>query len=98
MRMQRKASNTRALLCAASFAAGTAPVAGFIASLSGNQVRLQAQGLAGSNYVLQATPHLRAPIPWAPIKTNVADGAGLIQFLATDMAQNPRRFYRIASP
>jgi len=65
-------------------------------SLSGGQLRLQAQGLPGLPYVLEVAPHLVAPIPWKAVATNVAQTSGLVQFIETD--QTSQRFYRIVSP
>jgi autotransporter-associated beta strand protein len=74
-------------------------VSNFVASASGGQIQLQAQGMAGLSYVLEATPHLNAPVPWQPIKTNLAaNGTGLIQFTDADMPAHAQRFYRLASP
>ncbi len=63
---------------------------------------IQGQGLAGLTYVLEFTPHLKPPIPWAPVATNHANGPGVYQFLDT-YAENgttlfPARFYRVVSP
>jgi hypothetical protein len=52
--------------------------------------------------VLEAAPHLNAPIPWTPIATNTANGAGIYEFIDA-YADNgnvllPQRFYRVHLP
>ena len=59
---------------------------------------LSGAGLPGVPYVLEATADLNVPIPWQPILTNTADGAGLYQFLDFDGTNFPMRFYRVLSP
>ena len=69
-----------------------------VAVVSAGQMVIQAQGFASVTYILQAAPHLNAPIPWQPIATNVANASGLLQFADADLPLHTQRFYRIASP
>lgn len=73
-------------------------VSGFVAGVTDGQAQLQAQGLAGLPYVLQATFDLMPPAVWLPIQTNTASDNGLVQFLDPDINTNPQRFYRVVSP
>lgn len=73
-------------------------VSNLVASATGGQVHLQAQGFAGAAYVLKAAPHLNSPIPWQTIQTNLANGFGLVQFADADMPLYAQRFYRVTSP
>ncbi len=59
---------------------------------------LSGVGLPGVPYVLEATADLNVPIPWQPILTNTADGAGVYQFLDFGGTNFPMRFYRVLSP
>ena len=73
-------------------------VSNVVASAVGNQMQLLAQGITDLSYVLEAAPHLNAPIPWQPIKTNSANGVGVVQFVDSELPLHTQRFYRIASP
>lgn len=73
-------------------------VSNFAASAVGGPMQLQAQGIADLSYVLEAAPHLNAPIPWQPIKTNSANGVGVVQFIDSELPLHAQRFYRVASP
>jgi len=76
----------------------TPAVSEMMAGGSGTQLRVQAQGVGGARYVLEATPHLNSPIPWQPIETNEAKPSGLVLFTDRSLPLNAQRFYRIASP
>jgi hypothetical protein len=67
-------------------------------SLSNGVPVVAGVGLPNLPYVLEATPHLHTPIPWQPILTNSADGAGLYQFMDFNGTNFPMRFYRVLSP
>jgi hypothetical protein len=49
----------------------------------------------GRTYILQATTDFGA---WANIRTNTADFQGLLDFIDSDTAQFPHRFYRTLAP
>ena len=67
-------------------------------SLSNGVPVVAGVGLPNLPYVLEATEHLNAPIPWQPILTNTADGLGAYLFLDFGATNVPMRFYRVLSP
>jgi hypothetical protein len=73
-----------------------------IAAITPERMQILGQGVPGLAYVLEAAPHVHAPIPWTPIATNTANGAGLYEFIEA-YADNgnplhPQRFYRVRFP
>jgi autotransporter-associated beta strand protein len=69
-----------------------------IACLTNKLKQIQGVGLPFLNYVLEATPNLDTPILWLPLATNMANGAGVYQFIDEDSLILPMRFYRVLSP
>jgi fibronectin-binding autotransporter adhesin len=59
---------------------------------------LTGAGISNALYVLEATPHLNAPIPWQAILTNISGTNGLYQFIDPNSTNFPIRFYRVRSP
>ena len=59
---------------------------------------LTGAGFSNAPYVLEATTHLNAPIPWQPISTNTSDASGVYQFIDSASTNFPIRFYRVQSP
>jgi hypothetical protein len=47
---------------------------------------------SGSNYVVESTPNIQTPTPWAPYVTNLAS-ANVLAF--TNHPTEPRRFFRV---
>jgi hypothetical protein len=58
-------------------------------------VTLDCSGANGSNYIMQASADLRN---WSAISTNTADAAGQWQVNDPAAAEQPIRFYRVATP
>ena len=56
-------------------------------SIASNQVQFAVNGTTGSNYVVQASTNLMAPV-WIPVETNAAP------FVFTETNLFPQRFYR----
>ena len=73
-----------------------------IAAVTSERMQILGQGLPFVTYILEATPHLNAPIPWAPIATNTANALGIYEFIDAyadgGMTLHPTRFYRVQSP
>ncbi len=73
-----------------------------IAAITAERIQIRGQGAPNLSYVLEATPHLNAPIPWAPIATNNANGTGLYEFIEPffDLGAplHPQRFFRVKGP
>jgi autotransporter-associated beta strand protein len=63
--------------------------------LGSGLVRLQALGLAGVNYGIEASVDLNM---WSEIGAAVANDVGVIQFIDAESNQFPERFYRLRSP
>lgn len=76
-----------------------APNISGIVAATAERMQITGQGTPGAFYVLEATPHLNAPIPWTPIATNAANGAGVYEFSEayTDNGNllHPQRFFRV---
>jgi hypothetical protein len=62
-----------------------------------NTMRLEGGGPGAANYTIQANTNLGST-NWSDIGTVSANGAGMFQFLDTNVQQFPRRFYRTRSP
>ena len=71
-----------------------APGFSLIALTGTNTLVLGGQGTPNTTYVIEAAPHLNAPIPWAPVATNMTDGTGAFQFIDAEWASFPGRFFR----
>jgi len=73
-----------------------------IAPVTPEKMQITGQGVPFVTYILEATPHLNAPIPWTPIATNTANALGIFEFVDAyaDGGVNvyPARFYRVQSP
>jgi autotransporter-associated beta strand protein len=73
-----------------------------IAAVTPERMQILGQGLPFVAYVLEATPHLNAPIPWVPIATNSANALGVYEFIDAYVANGlnlfPTRFYHVRSP
>jgi autotransporter-associated beta strand protein len=73
-----------------------------ITPLTTERMHILGQGVSFVTYVLEASPHLNAPIPWVPIATNQANALGIYEFIDAyaDGGMNlyPARFYRVQSP
>jgi len=80
----------------------TPPNISSIVPITPERMQILGQGVAGLSYVLEATAHLNAPIPWTPIATNTANGAGIYEFIDayTDNGNqlHPQRFFRVRLP
>jgi hypothetical protein len=61
-------------------------------------VRLNAAGVAGDTYWLQAATSLNPPAVWVTVATNVADATGVVQFSDTNLSGTAGRFYRLVAP
>ncbi len=59
---------------------------------------MEASGVPGTPYVLEATTDLKPPIVWLPLRTNTASAGGLVSFTDSDVSLHAQRFYRIRSP
>ncbi len=66
--------------------------------LPNGQFKFGGTGLPNVAYVIQAANNLNPVIPWVPIATNIASPAGLYEFIDTDAAAYPMRFYRAVAP
>ncbi len=66
--------------------------------MANHQIQLQAAGLAGLPYVLEATTNLCTANAWLPVGTNTANAGGFIAFTDSDVPLFSQRFYRIRSP
>jgi autotransporter-associated beta strand protein len=69
-----------------------------IVCLTNRLKQIQGTGLPHSTYVLEATPNLDAPVLWMPIATNLANAAGVYEFIDEDSLLYSMRFYRVLSP
>ena len=73
-----------------------------ITPVTSERMQILGQGLPFVTYILEATPHLNTPIPWAPIATNTANNLGIYEFIDAyadnGMNSYPARFYRVQSP
>jgi fibronectin-binding autotransporter adhesin len=73
-----------------------------IAAITPERIQILGSGIPGLSYVLEATLHLNAPIPWMPIATNSASGAGIYEFIDAYGDNGnliyPQRFYRVRWP
>jgi len=61
-------------------------------------VQLNAAGVAGGTYWVQAATNLGSPTVWVTVATNVADASGVVRFSDTNLSAGARRFYRLVSP
>jgi hypothetical protein len=61
-------------------------------------VQLNAAGVAGDTYWLQAATSLNPPTAWVTVATNAADASGSVQFSDTNVSGSVGRFYRLVSP
>ncbi len=61
-------------------------------------VQLNAAGVAGGTYWVQAATNLGPPTVWVTVATNVADASGVVRFSDTNLSAGGRRFYRLVSP
>ncbi len=81
---------------------GTSSTISSIAADQLEQIQIVGEGVPFLSYILEATPHLNTPIPWAPIATNAANSLGIYEFIDaySDGGTNlfPARFYRVLSP
>jgi hypothetical protein len=64
---------------------------------SDRRISIDCLGTAGASYQIQATSDLAAAV-WTTISTNQAGTNGLFQFVDSDAANYPCRFYRISTP
>ena len=66
------------------------------------RMQILGQGVPFVTYILEATPHLNAPIPWTAIATNGANNLGIYEFIDAyadnGMTLHSARFYRVQSP
>lgn len=69
-----------------------------IAPAAPGNMQITGQGVPFVTYILEATPHLNAPIPWTPIATNSANALGVYEFIDAAATLHPMRFYRVQSP
>ena len=73
-----------------------------IAAVTPERMQILGQGVPFVTYILEATPTLSAPIPWAPVATNSANVLGIYEFIDAyadgGMNLHPARFYRVQSP
>jgi hypothetical protein len=76
----------------------TAALPPLSASLAGETVQLQYNGMPGSNYVLQVATNLASPANWQPLATNAAGVNGVGTFTDTNTLSTPARFYRLGLP
>ncbi len=60
---------------------------------SSNQLECCFTGQANSNYVLQVTTNLQAPVAWAPVRTN-GSSTGVMRFTDPSVTNRTRGFYR----
>ena len=68
-----------------------------IALLSGGQIKVSAQAAPGAIAAVEATADLDNPNGWVNLGTVSANGAGLMSFIDTDVANYPMRFYRFVN-
>src|SRR5262249_25297171 len=67
-------------------------------STDGNRVTINGSGTPGATYKVQATTTVADPASWVDLGSVVAGQDGLMQYVDTDMAVYPHRFYRFAAP
>lgn len=65
---------------------------------SPGSVQLNAGGVAGGTYWLQAATDLTPPAIWVTVATNVADATGAVRFSDTNLSGSAGRFYRLVAP
>ncbi len=65
--------------------------------VAGPALRLGGAGVVGQTYVLQAATSLTSPIQWTSIATNTVGISGQFEFHDSQVANQPRRFYRVAT-
>jgi len=70
------------------FAPASAPTFSLL-TFTGNQFHFMVNGTTGSNYIVQATTNLAAPV-WVAVITNPAP----FLFIESNIDANPQRFYR----
>ena len=73
------------------------PVAECLSTGESPGFSLAGTGAAGVAYELDAATNLSSPINWVFVTNAVAGQDGLFQFIDTQAAAYPKRFYRIKS-
>jgi len=61
------------------------------------RLRIQFMGIPNLNYRIQATTHISNPV-WETLTTLKSDGTGYYEYVDTDTASFPTRYYRAISP
>lgn len=74
------------------------PTISGIVKLTNGWIQVNAQGLPGFSYVLEATTNLTPVIQWAALTTNLAGGTGLCALLDTNAPLHAQRFFRVLCP
>jgi hypothetical protein len=65
--------------------------------VDGQTLSISGIGLASRPYYLNTASNLTPPVVWAPIWTNLSDGAGNISF--TNIAPtNDQQYFRLSAP